>query len=707
MPNPEKVLPLSALSAVVLDLETTGLDVRADRIVQIGALGLVNGQVDEQDIYAVNVDPQIDIPARSVRIHGLSADKLDGCPTFEMVFEDLLAFIGNRPIIGFNIGFDLAILQNEAARLGIIWTPPPALCLRLLSRAVYGTAQSAILSNLEELASHFNISQEGRHSALGDARITADVLLRLVPHLNAAGVRTFSEAQKQIARLVSERSALVRSGWLDIVDEQDQERPRTAQQRIDPFVFRQQLGSIAKSPATLLTADTTLAMAAQQMLKDGTDCAFVGRNTAQISGIISERDILRTLALEPEKAAKTKVVSVMSSPIHGMGEDSYLHVALGRMARLGIRHLAVYNGYGHLSGWVSVRELVHCRGAESYALGDGILAAETPGLLAKSLAKLPQIAESLLADYVPARDVAAIISTEYQLVTQRAAELAEAEMRQSGAGAPPVPWALLILGSAGRGESMLAADQDHAIIFEDPADPAEIENCRKWFMDLGARISDILDQARIPYCKGGVMSKHPQWCRSIAEWHQAIASWVQRAKPEDLLNIDIFFDFKTVAGYPELGERLNKLVLSAATRKPQFLKMLAAKAAGYSPPTNLLGRFKTVDGRIDLKMGGLLPIVEMARIIAICSGAPVRATSERIALLADKENIPVTLSRLDSDHQMLITIILQQQLRDLEAGIPPGNKVEARHLTIDQKKQLKACFGRLQELDGLMRDILF
>ena len=162
-----------------------------------------------------------------------------------------------------------------------------------------------------------------------------------------------------------------------------------------------------------------------------------------------------------------------------------------------------------------------------------------------------------------------------------------------------------------------------------------------------------------------------------------------------------------MAGYPELGERLNKLVLSAATRKPQFLKMLAAKAAGYSPPTNLLGRFKTVDGRIDLKMGGLLPIVEMARIIAIRSGAPVRATSERIALLADKENIPVTLSRLDSDHQMLITIILQQQLRDLEAGIPPGNKVEARYLTIDQKKQLKACFGRLQELDGLMRDILF
>ena len=707
MLNPEKILPLSALSAVVLDLETTGLDVRSDQIVQIGALGLIDGQIDTQDIYAVNVNPQIAIPARSARIHGLTAEKLANSPTFDMVFEDFLAFMGHRPIVGFNIGFDLAIVQNEAARLGIDWTPPPAICLRLLSRAVYGTAQSAMLSNLEELASHFNISQDGRHSALGDARITAEVFIQLIPHLNAAGVRTFSEAQKQIAKLVSERSALVRSGWIDSVDESEQDPSATVQQRIDPFVFRHQLGSIARSPATVLSPDTSLAEAAQAMLKDGTDCAFVGRNTAQISGIISERDILRTLASAPEKAAKTQIVSVMSSPVHGLSEDSYLHVALGRMARLGIRHLAVYNGYGHLSGWVSVRELVHCRGTESYALGDGILQAETPGVLAKSLAKLPQIAQSLLADHVPARDVAAIISTEYQLVTQRAAELAEAEMTQSGKGAPPVPWALLILGSAGRGESMLAADQDHAIAFEDPANPAELEQVRSWFMAFGARISDILDHARIPYCKGGVMSKNPQWCKSLSEWQEAITGWVQRARPEDLLNIDIFFDFKSVAGYPEIGEQLNKLALSPETRAPQFLKLLAGKAAGYTPPKTLLGGFKTVDGRLDLKMGGLLPIVELARIIAIRSGQQARATSSRIALLSEKPDIPITLSRLDHDHQMLIEIILDQQLRDLEAGIPPGNKIEPRYLSADEKRQLKACFGRLQELDGLMRDILF
>ena len=132
MPTPDTVIPLAALSAVVLDLETTGLDVRTDRVVQIGAVKIIDGQIDHGHIISINVDPEIKIPERSIRVHGLTNDALKGQPKIDQAFRDLITIIGDLPIIGFNIGFDLAILSNEARRLNLDWEPPQAICLRLL-----------------------------------------------------------------------------------------------------------------------------------------------------------------------------------------------------------------------------------------------------------------------------------------------------------------------------------------------------------------------------------------------------------------------------------------------------------------------------------------------------------------------------------------------------------------------------------------------
>ena len=725
MPTPDTVIPLSALTAVVLDLETTGLDVRTDRVVQIGAVIIRDGQIDRDTLISVNIDPGLDqgvvIPERSIRVHGLTPEKLKGAPLIQTAFADLIALIGDKPIIGFNIGFDLAVLKNEVRRHDIDWQAPPAICLRLLSQAVFGAGRSAMLSDLEGMASHFNIPTTNRHSADGDALMTAEIFSTLIPALNTEGVRTFSEARYKISTLVSERDALTQAGWHDIGATPSASNRPLVGSRIDSFPFRHRLGELARAPATILPEHATLTDAAAAMVKDGTDCAFIGTDPAHINGIVSERDVITMMARSPDNAAATSLGRIMSTPVEALPETSLLHVALGRMASKGIRHLGVLNSYGHLSGWVSARELVHSRGSEAYALGDGILTAPNPEALAKATAQLPQLANAMLAEGVTARDVAGIISQEYLLVTQRAAELAEEKLANDGTTLP-CPWALMVLGSAGRGESLLAADQDHAIVFEDPDLPkntpdntsentpeytAATQERRMVFMALGAEIAAILDQARIPYCKGGVMSKNPEWCRSMAEWRRAVAHWVRRAAPEDLLNVDIFFDFAVVAGYPEMAERLSSLSRTSATRNAGFLKQLAAKASSFPPSRTLLGGFKTVDGRLDLKMGGLLPIVEMARIIAIASGSEQRSTSSRIALKSNDDTTPVTLARLDNDHAMIISLILRQQLLDLAGGIPPGNKIDVKMLGRDEASALKAAFSRVDQIPELMKDLLF
>src|SRR5690606_18351157 len=123
------------------------------------------------------------------------------------------------------------------------------------------------------------------------------------------------------------------------------------------------------------------------------------------------------------------------------------------------------------------------------------------------------------AEDVDARGVAAVVSEELCAMTRRAAELAEARMAAQGRGGPPVPYTVLVLGSGGRGESLLVPDQDNAIVFAQGAEGGEAD---KWFEELGAHIAATLDAAGIPFCKGGVMAKNAAWRHSAAGWRAVV-----------------------------------------------------------------------------------------------------------------------------------------------------------------------------------------
>ena len=118
-------------------------------------------------------------------------------------------------------------------------------------------------------------------------------------------------------------------------------------------------------------------------------------------------------------------------------------------------------------------------------------------------------------------------------------------MRDAGKGDPPVAYAVLVLGSAGRGESLLAMDQDNAIVFAEGEPDGAAD---RWFADLGKHIADILHEVGVPYCKGGVMAKNPAWRGSARVWGERVAEWIGRSSPEDLLSVDIFFDLRVVHG---------------------------------------------------------------------------------------------------------------------------------------------------------------
>src|SRR5262249_43707028 len=153
---------------------------------------------------------------------------------------------------------------------------------------------------------------------------------------------------------------------------------------------------------------------------------------------------------------------VASRPLATVPADAFIYRAIGRMTRLRVRHLGVTDERGRVVGALSSRDLLATRAEEAIWLGDEIDEADDVPALARAWAKLPLVAECLLAEGMSGTAIAAVISRELAALTRRAAVFGERRLKAAGAGEPPCPYAFAVLGSAGRGESLLALDQDNA-----------------------------------------------------------------------------------------------------------------------------------------------------------------------------------------------------------------------------------------------------
>ncbi len=186
-------LPLQRLEMIVFDTETTGLELRrGDCVISIGACRIVNGRLLARDVFDQLVNPGRPIPPESSRIHGLSDPDVATAPPAEVVLPRFRDFVGHGVLVAHNAAFDLLAIQPGAERAGVRFEMP-VLDTMLLSRALDPELEG---HGLDALAERYQLSfaPGSRHTALGDARVTAELLLHLLPRLEARGVRTLDDA---------------------------------------------------------------------------------------------------------------------------------------------------------------------------------------------------------------------------------------------------------------------------------------------------------------------------------------------------------------------------------------------------------------------------------------------------------------------------------------------------------------------------------
>lgn len=190
--------PLDEVTFTVVDCETTGLHADAgDQLVSVGAVRVAGGRVRSEDTFDELVNPGRAIPPSSTEFHGIGDSMVVGAPPPAAVASALAGFAEDSVLVGHHLRFDLGFLLPAAAQGDAAVLGEQTLDTMLLSAVVFDDGDSS--HSLDSLSQRLGVSIVGRHSALGDALGTAEVLVRMIPLLAARGIHTLGEAQEASA----------------------------------------------------------------------------------------------------------------------------------------------------------------------------------------------------------------------------------------------------------------------------------------------------------------------------------------------------------------------------------------------------------------------------------------------------------------------------------------------------------------------------
>ena len=430
---------------------------------------------------------------------------------------------------------------------------------------------------------------------------------------------------------------------------------------------------VARSPLFVGPHDT-VKQAAALMRDEGASSVLVSGDPR---GIITDRD-LRSRVVANGMSPDTPTHAVMTKPLKVLSADEPLHGVLLFMLEENIHHVPLERE-GRIVGVVTDTDLLRHESKSPLYLLKRVQKAEGKADLSYYAGEIAALGETLLMGGLNVEQIGRVVASLNDALINRLLRAVESEL-----GPPPSGYAWIVFGSEGRREQVLLTDQDNAIIFDDDKTGA-----RSYFTELGRRVVDGLLAAGFPQCPGGFTADRLVW--SLAESKKMFAGWLQTPDPEALLDSSVMFDFRPVRATVSLGD-LEALVV-AAQGNQIFMAHLARQALRFSPPVSLFRRIKATDGAIDIKKGGLFPIVSLARLYGILSASPVRSTTERLAAASRagvlSEDAAETMTET---FLFLLRLRLEQQLAALGAGREPGNRIALDTLSPLERRHLKEGF---------------
>jgi CBS domain-containing protein len=354
-------------------------------------------------------------------------------------------------------------------------------------------------------------------------------------------------------------------------------------------------------------------------------------------GILTLPDVLERIVL-PQIDLDRPVISVMTTQLTSLPPQALAHEAALVMAKHGFRHVLVVENE-RLVGLVSEKDLFALQRVGLRQIGTTIRNADSIAVLQQSAADIRRMAHNMMAQGVAPEQLTQFISTFNDLLTVRVIEL---ECAASGlrCSSQSEGFCWMALGSEGRFEQTLKTDQDNALIFTVPQGKSA-DQVRAQLLPVAKRINAALDLCGFPLCKGEVMASNPKWCLSLEEWKQVFENWVDQGAPMALMHSSIFFDFRALYGAQHLADDLRRWLVQLTRTNERFLHQMAANALRNRPPLGVVRDFVLgKQNTLDLKLNGITPFVDAARIFSLATGGTHTNTIQRLRHSAPGLNIP-------------------------------------------------------------------
>ena len=445
--------------------------------------------------------------------------------------------------------------------------------------------------------------------------------------------------------------------------------------------------ALIRTPPLLCRGDEPIREAARRMTDRGVSAVVVELPSS--FGIMTDRDLRRRVigdGLSPD----APVSAVMTAPAYTVTGDRLASDVLLDMLERNVHHIPVLSASGQVLGVVDDGDLVAAAGRTPLLLRRAIALAGSQAELVAAAAGLNPMIIALHDARATAEHLTAVRSVVMDALIRRLAELAVGD-----AGPPPAPFTWFALGSLARREAVPSSDVDSALAWD-----GEDLSVADYVSGVARAVEDGLRACGLPSDAHGASAASPVFARSLGSWRRAARSLAEDpAQDKALILVSVLADSRPVWSSADGGLAGGGLWSARPyPEHPELLRMLARFALSFRPPTGFLRDFVVEHsgerrGQLDLKHGGLIPIVDLARWAGMAAGVGSAPTRERLRAAQAAGTVESgEASALAEAFGFIAGLRLDHQVEQLRRGEPPDDFIDPKALNPLARSYLREAF---------------
>ncbi|GEK49155.1 cyclic nucleotide-binding protein [Bisbaumannia pacifica] len=401
-------------------------------------------------------------------------------------------------------------------------------------------------------------------------------------------------------------------------------------------------------------------------------------------GMLTKTDLLNAL-VEQGLSAASPVAGIAHFALITATPGQYLFQALVEMTRHEVARVVVVEG-GRPVGVVELTDVLSYFSSRSYVVSLQVEQADSLEELVRASARTPELVQALMAQGVKLRFAMDLLAALNGRIISKAWTFMVDERYRADS-------CLMVMGSEGRGEQILKTDQDNGLILADDLDWPGLGEQMNAFTETLIRLG-------YPPCPGNIMVSNPAWVASLSSWKQRLGGWAEARDGDSLMKLAILLDAHGVAGNPALLDALRDELFARCSRDEILLSYFARTALRFSTPLTLFGSLKKPQHGIDIKKGGIFPIVHGVRTLALERGIRPTSTLARLEALAADGRLEARFAEDLGEALALCTELrLKQQLARLH-GEHEGedtNRVVVQRLSSLERDLLREALHMVKD----------